>query len=185
MIVFNSNIIFLFNFFQAKKLIGKTKHNDPLINQAMELTSRALSLASSSSPKANSRMSPINNSSATCSTPRNLDLDLWSPLGGCSSSEENNSPTDLNSCKQIIDKPSMSKNLEVVQENSLDSSFNNRDLIQLSSGGYINETNSWEGAPTLRVSKLNNSEAEEVPSLKVSNTIIMYIISIIILKKCF
>lgn len=134
----------------------------------MELTSRALSLASSDSPKANSRMSPINNSSVTCSTPRNLDLDLWSPLGGCSSSEENNSPTDLNSCKQIIDKPSLSKNLEVVQENVLASSFN-RDLIQLSSGGYINEANSWEVAPTLRVPKLNNSEIEEVPSLKVRN----------------
>lgn len=134
----------------------------------MELTSRALSLASSDSPKANSRMSPINNSSVTYSTPRNLDLDLWSPLGGCSSSEENNSPTDLNSCKQIIDKPPLSKNLEVVQENVLANSFN-RDLIQLSSGGYINEANSWEGAPTLRVPKLNNSEIEEVPSLKVSN----------------
>lgn len=134
----------------------------------MELTSRALSLASSDSPKANPRMSPINNSSVTCSTPRHLDLDLWSPLGGCSSSEENNSPTDLNSCKQIVDKPSLSKNLEVVQENALASSFN-RDLIQLSSGGYINEANSWEGAPTLRVPKLNNSEIEEVPSLKVRN----------------
>lgn len=139
----------------------------------MELTSRALSLASSDSPKGNSRMSPINNSSANCSTPRNLDLNLWSPLGGCSSSDENNSPTDLNSCKQIIDKPSLSKNLEVVKENDLDSSLN-RDLIQLSSGGYINEVNSWEGAPTLRVSKLNNSEVEEVPSLKVRNTFIIY-----------
>lgn len=141
----------------------------------MELTSRALSLASSDSPKANSRMSLINNSNVICSTPRNLELDLWSPLGGCSSSEENNSPTDLNSCKQIIDKPPLSsKNLEVVQENDLTSSFN-RDLIQLSSGGYINEVNSWEGVPTLRVPKLNNSEIEEVPSLKVRN--ISYVIS--------
>lgn len=170
-----------FFLFQAKKLIGKTKHNDPLVNQAMELTSRALSLASSDSPKANSRMSPINNSRATCSTPRNLDLDLWSPLGGgCSSSEENNSPTDLNSCKQIIDKPALSKNLEVVQENSLDSSFN-RDLIQLSSGGYINEANSWEGTSTL--SKLNNSEVEEAPSLKVRKSSLFVVFTFNILNK--
>lgn len=141
----------------------------------MELTSRALSLASPDSPKINSRMSPINNSSATSSTPRNLDLDLWSPLGGCSSSEENNSPTDLNSCKQIIDKPPLSKNLEVVQENTLDSSFSH-DLIQLTSGGYINEANSWEGAPTLRMTKLNNSKVEDMSSLKVRHTLcIMYL----------
>lgn len=133
----------------------------------MELTSRTLSPAPSESPKTNCRQSTMNSSnSSNCSTPRNLDLDLWSPLGGCSSSEENNSPTDLNSCKQIIDKPPLLKNLEVVQENTLDDSFNS-DLIQLSSGGYINEATSWEGAPTLRVSKLNNNKMDDLSSRKV------------------
>lgn len=133
----------------------------------MELTNRTLSLATSDSPKAKSRKSAINNSSPSCSTPRNFDLDLWSPLGGCSSSsEENNSPTDLNSCKQIIDKPPLLKNLEVVQESTLCESFNNSDLIQLSSGAYINEATTWENASTLCVSKLN-SKLGELSSEKV------------------
>lgn len=134
----------------------------------MELTSRTLSLATSGSPKASSRQSPLN-AGASCSTSRNLDLDLWSPHSGSSSSEENNSPTDLNSCKQIIDKPPLLKNLEVVQESALDNSFNNTDFIQLSSGGYINEATTWEDAPTLRVSKLN-SKLEGLSSHKVSCT---------------
>lgn len=118
----------------------------------------------------------MNNSNVNCSTPRNLDLDLWSPLGGgCSSSEENNSPTDLNSCEQIIDKPSVSKNLEVVQESALDDSFSN-DLIQLSTNGYINESTSWEGAPTLRMSKLN-SKVEELSSHKVSNVLLLTLLN--------
>lgn len=130
----------------------------------MELTSRTLSLATSDSPKASSRQSPMN-TGASCSTSRNLDLDLWSPHSGCSSSEENNSPTDLNSCKQILDKPPLLKNLEVVQESALDNSFNNSDFIQLS-GGYINEATTWEDAPTLRVSKLS-SKFEGLSSHKV------------------
>lgn len=114
----------------------------------MELTNKAFSsniseLSSSSLPD-----SPMNNSKSKRSQPNDLPLDLWSPLGGCSSSEDNNSPTDLNSCKQVKDKPPLSKNLEVVkQENDLSEDGMSRDISRPSSGGYINEGSSWEPPP--------------------------------------
>ncbi|KFM77795.1 hypothetical protein X975_23012, partial [Stegodyphus mimosarum] len=149
----------------AKKLAGKTKHNDPIANQAIELSSRALSSAAAECSASTSQHSSMNHRSSKRShAAQNLPLDSWSPPGscrsseggGCSSSEENNSPTDLNSCKQIKDKPPLLKNLEVVQESTPGDDSFSKDLARPSSGGCLNESSAWEGAPTLRVSKFSS-----------------------------
>ncbi|CAL1263565.1 unnamed protein product [Larinioides sclopetarius] len=141
---------------KAKKLVGKTKYNDSAVNQAMELSNRSFSSNISECSNASPPLTPMNNSKSNRSTPNNLPLDLWSPLGGCSSCEENNSPTDVNSCKQIKDKPPLLKNLEVVKENILGDESFNKDIQRPSSGGYINENSSWE-SPQLCVPKYNTS----------------------------
>ncbi|KAF8790309.1 SH2 domain-containing protein 5 [Argiope bruennichi] len=128
----------------AKKLVGKTKYNDSAANQDMELSNRSFSSNISECSNTSPPLTPMNNSKSNRSTPNNLPVDLWSPLGGgCSSCEENNSPTDVNSCKHIKDKPPLLKNLEVVKENILGDEKFNKDIKRPASGGYVNENTSW------------------------------------------
>lgn len=131
----------------------------------MELSNKAFSSNISELSSCSSPDSPMNNSkSKKRSLPNDLPMDLWSPLGGCSSSEDNNSPTDLNSCKQVKDKPTLSKNLEgVKQENDLSDEGANRDISRPSSGGYINEGSSWEGPPKY----MTSSKSDGFSALKV------------------
>ncbi|XP_054722246.1 EGFR adapter protein-like [Uloborus diversus] len=145
----------------AKKLASKTKCQDNIASQTIEMNSRPSSISSSESPCASTHQSTMNLSESNPSS-QNLPVDLWSPLsGGCSSSEENNSSTDLNSCKQIKEKPPLLKNLEVVQENVLsDDSFIN-DISRPASGGYINESTSWDSISVLRTPKFNSSSKSE------------------------
>ncbi|GIY76321.1 SH2 domain-containing protein [Caerostris extrusa] len=143
--------------FRLKKLAGKTKHRDPVTNQNMELSNQTFSANISECSGASSPpLSPVNSCKSNQCTPNNLPLDLWSPLGGASSCEENNSPTDVNSCKQIKEKPPLLKNLEVVKENVLGDESFSHELPRPLSGGYINESSSWE-SPQLRLPKYNTS----------------------------
>ncbi|XP_071043920.1 uncharacterized protein [Parasteatoda tepidariorum] len=100
----------------SKKLMEKFKQNDSITSSTMELCNQSISSTSSESSN-NSLQQPATNSSRL--KQNNFPLDSWSSLGACSSSEENISPADVNSCKQIKDKPLMQKNLDVVQENVL------------------------------------------------------------------
>ncbi|KAG8201193.1 hypothetical protein JTE90_028847 [Oedothorax gibbosus] len=142
----------------AKKLVGKTKHNDPMVSQAIELSNRSFSNISELSSSSFCDP-PMNNSKANRT--KDLPLDLWSPLGNCSSSsEDNNSLTDLNSCKLVKDKPPLSKDLEVVKhENDLSDDTMNRDNSRPSSGGYINEGSSWEPPPKYMTSSKSDGFA--------------------------
>ncbi|GFT67426.1 tensin-4 [Nephila pilipes] len=130
----------------AKKAVGKGEHIDINPNERMELNNRAY--ASNISECCNAECShaaPMNDSRSNRSTPNNLPLDLWSPSGGSSSCEENNSPTDVNSCKQIRDKPLLQKNLEVVKENVLGSNGFGSDGHRSPSGGaYGSEASGWD-----------------------------------------
>ncbi|GFY72834.1 tensin-4 [Trichonephila inaurata madagascariensis] len=129
----------------AKKAVGKAKHSDSSTNQVMDLNNRAYPSNISECCNAEcAQFAPMNDSRSNRSTPNNLPLDPWSPSCGSSSCEENNSPTDVNSCKQIRDKPALQKNLEEVKENVLGAvGFSKDGHRPASSGAYGSEVDGW------------------------------------------
>lgn len=153
----------------AKKLVGKTRHNDPLISSVLELNTTSNpdmdivatnngtfhdsahpSSSGSSSPTFLGRNSNFSLALQVTTSVTNGDAtsgDLWSP----SSSEDNNSPTELNTWKQMKEKPPLLKTVDVGEKSDGKVMSHNRPL----SGGYVNEASNWEGKNSQEINPLS------------------------------